>query len=124
METSVGPQTIVDRIMALEKERRDTLASEWHALTNGNPGALIAGIELHKSQEMSLEELLPLLRALGLVDSAFYILHKVFGGKDTTRTAEILRTLQMDPEARYPLVRGGALHPVVEYCLAEMRRYV
>jgi hypothetical protein len=124
LEADETVQRILDRIAATEKQRLEALFLELHSLANGNPGSLFAGMELHKARQMSLDELVPLLRSLGLLDSAFYLLHKEFGGKDPARTAEILRALATDPDVRFPRCRGGELHPVVEYCVAEMRRYV
>ncbi len=117
-------QQFLEELVKQEQEQREAVARGLHSLTNGNPGSLFACMELHEAGHMSLRELVPLLQSLGLADSAFYLLHKEFGGKDPARTVQILRALQADPTAESPLARSGERHPVVEHCLAEMRRYV
>lgn len=97
------------------------LRLELHHLVRGNPGALFLGLELHHTNQMTMNILVPLLRQLGLLGNSFYILHKEFGGKEYERTVEILEALRVDPQATFPLVRGGELCEVLHYCLAEMR---
>lgn len=117
-------QQLLEDLLTQEQQQREAAARGLHSLTDGNPGSLFACMELHKAGHMSLQELVPLLQSLGLVGSAFYLLHKEFGGKDPARTVQILRALQADPTAESPLVRSGERHPVVNHCLAEMRCYL
>jgi len=112
---------IIRRIMEADRQRQEALGKELVDIVRGNPGALFAGIELHKEGHFDLVDLVPLLRRLGLVGNAFYILHKEFGGKDPEATARILRTLEEDADASFPRVRGGEQCKVVDYCITQMQ---
>lgn len=116
-------RTLVDRIEEQARRSQEALLSQLHAIVGGNPGSLFAAFAMHQTNAMSLEELVPLLRDLGLVNSAFYLLHKEFGGKDAALTAANLRVLQANSGAVLPLTRGRGDRPAVTYCVDEMRRY-
>ena len=115
---------VIAALLANEKQQQQAALKELHALTSGNPGSLFACLELDKAGLFALQELVPLLQALGLKDSAFYLLHKEFGGKDATRTSELLRELQADPKAEATLQRGGERRPIVDYCIAKMNDHL
>jgi hypothetical protein len=104
----------------LDAERAEAVR-DFLELCSGNPGTIVMGAELDSRGHLPVAELVAFARAHGLVNNALYLLHKEFGNKDLTRTAEIIRDLREHPEAEYPLALGGERKKVVEWVVAQMR---